>query len=325
MLIAIIGGSGLDDRLMVRGLLEGPRSVEVTTPFGSPSAPITIGNLAGSDFSLAVLKRHDVGHTIPPHRVPCRANIFALKSLGVTHIIATGAVGSLREAIKPGELVLCDQLIDRTTGGGGGGGGGGAGNRARERTFFDNAAVHVEFADPCCPVMRAWLEDAAKSISYNVHATGTYVTIEGPSFSTRAESHMHRALGGDVVGMTALPEARLAREAEIAYALIALPTDFDSWMPRPAPSPGMSSHAGGAGGTGGAESLLAEIIGNLDRSANAATDLIEAALHNTAALSQSSPAHDALKLAIWTPKELIPKAEIERLRPIWGRWFPEGS
>ncbi len=300
MHIAIIGGSGLDDRLAASGVLDSPRSVEVATPFGPPSAPITIGKSPQSGIDLAVLKRHGAGHTIPPHRVPWRANVFALKSLGVTHIIATGAVGSLREEIKPGELVLCDQFIDRTTG---------AGNRAQERTFFDGAAVHVEFADPCCPIMRAWLARSANANDVNVHMKGTYVTIDGPSFSTRAESEMHRAMGADVVGMTALPEARLAREAEIAYALIALPTDFDCWKER---SRDASQPP---------ESLLTEIIGHLDRSADAATRLIDAALRDTSMLSQPSPAHDALKLAIWTSKELIPKAEIERLRPIWGRWF----
>lgn len=304
--IAIIGGSGMEDQLVAHGLLTEARSVEVNTPFGQPSAPITLGRLSSgeSDLSIAVLKRHGVGHTIPPHGVPWRANIFALKSLGVTHIVATGAVGSFRDEINPGagELVLCDQFIDRTTG---------AGNRAQERTFFDNAAVHVEFADPCCPVMRAWLQQAASTGSTRVHARGTYVTIDGPSFSTRAESHMHRAMGGDVVGMTALPEARLAREAEIAYALIALPTDYDCWKDRSGDSPRPR------------ESLLSEIIGNLKRSTDAATRLIEAALRETSILLQPSPAHDALKLAIWTPKDRIPKTEVERLRPLWGRWFQD--
>lgn len=300
MLIAIIGGSGLEDRLNSYGLLESSESVDVATPFGKPSAPITIGTSPKSGEKLAILKRHGNGHTIPPHRIPWRANIFALKSLGVTHIIATGAVGSLREDINPGELVLCDQLIDRTTG---------AGNRSAERTFFDCAAVHAEFADPCCPVMRKWLQNAASSMKAKVHARGTYVTIDGPSFSSRAESRMHRSMGGDVVGMTALPEARLAREAEIAYALIALPTDYDCWKQRSTPDD--ETH----------ESLLAEIIGNLQRGADAAASLIEKALGDVSSLSQPSPAHDALKLAIWTRKELIPKSEIDRLRPIWGRYF----
>lgn len=308
MRIAIIGGSGLEDRLSANGLLESPESAEIQTPFGPPSAPIALGTLADTDVRLAILKRHGDGHTIPPHRVPYRANIFALKALGVTHIVATGAVGSLREEIRPGGVLLVDQLIDRTSG---------SGTRGSDSTFFDSAAVHVEFADPCCPVMRAWLQGAAPRLvggvnekGIEVYPDGTYVTIDGPSFSTRAESEMHRALGADVVGMTALPEARLAREAEIAYALIALPTDYDCWKAR-APKPGQPP-----------ESLLMEIIGNLHKSADAAAQLIEAALRDVSTLrDHPSPAHDALKLGIWTKKDLIPEAEIERLRPIWGRHF----
>lgn len=315
MRIAIIGGSGLEDRLSASGLLESPQAVNVGTPFGPPSAPIAVGRLAGTDVQLAILKRHGTGHTIPPHRVPYRANIFALKTLGVTHIIATGAVGSLREEIRPGGVLLVDQLMDRTSGGGT------LGGRGAERTFFDSAAVHVEFADPCCPVMRSWLQAAASLLDEGLHEKGievypdgTYVTIDGPSFSTRAESQMHRALGADVVGMTALPEARLAREAEIAYALLALPTDYDCWKQR-APKPGQRP-----------ESLLTEIIGNLHKSADAAARLIEAALRDVSMLhDHPSPAHDSLRLGIWTNKGLIPQAEVERLHPIWGRYFTPGA
>ena len=308
MRIAIIGGSGLDELLTAAGLVESPRVVEPQTPFGVPSSAITIGRARGSGVEVAFLKRHGEGHRISPHRVPSRANIFALKSLGVTHLIATGAVGSLREDIHPGDLVVCDQLIDRTTG---------AGTRGQERTFFDRAAVHVEFADPCCPVMRAWLIGAGASISRaggsTVHDRGTCVVIDGPAFSTRAESEMHRAMGADVVGMTALPEARLAREAEIAYALVALPTDYDCWKPR------------ATGANGKPESLLAEVIANLDRASGAAMRLIEAALADTGSLETPSPAHDALRLGIWTRRDAIDAEEVERLRPIWGRWMPAGN
>jgi len=304
MRIAIIGGSGLEDRLSASGLFESTETVEVETPFGPPSAPIAVGQLVGTGVQLAILKRHGDGHTIPPHMVPYRANIFALKTLGVTHIIATGAVGSLREEIRPGGVLLVDQFIDRTTG---------AGTRGANRTFFDHAAVHVEFVDPCCPVLRGWLQAAAPRVSekgIEVYPDGTYICIDGPAFSTRAESEMHRAIGADVVGMTALPEARLAREAEIAYALVALPTDYDCWKQR-IPRPGQAP-----------ESLLMEIIGNLHKSADAAALLIESALRDVSMLrDHPSPAHDALKLGIWTKKNLIPAAEVERLRPIWGRWF----
>ena len=308
MRIAIIGGSGLDDRLAAAGLVESPRVVEPQTPFGAPSSAITIGRVRGSGVEVAFLKRHGEGHRIPPHRVPTRANIFALKALGVTHLIATGAVGSLREGIHPGDLVVCDQLIDRTTG---------AGTRGQERTFFDRAAVHVEFADPCCPVMRAWLNGAGASISrahgMTVHERGACVVIDGPAFSTRAESEMHQRMGADVVGMTALPEARVAREAEIAYALVALPTDYDCWKHRPAEAATKP------------ESLLAELIGNLDRASDAALRLIGAALGGVGVLETPSPAHDALRLGIWTRRDAIEAEEVERLRPIWGRWFAAGK
>ncbi|TVS05512.1 MAG: S-methyl-5'-thioadenosine phosphorylase, partial [Phycisphaerales bacterium] len=286
MKIAIIGGSGMEERLNAAGLLKDRQTREIQTPFGNPSGPIVLGTLAGADVPLVILRRHGEGHGIPPHRIPWRANIFALKALGVTHIIATGAVGSLREHIRPGELVLCDQFIDRTTG---------AGTRGQERTFFDNAAVHVEFADPCCPVMRDWLVDASRASETKTHRAGTYVVIDGPTFSTRAEASMHRAMGADVVGMTALPEARLAREAEIAYALIALPTDDDCWRPAQDQQQGQSP-----------ESLLQTIIGNLKQSAEDAFGLIESALRDLSPLAdRPSPAHDALRLAVWTPESHI--------------------
>lgn len=311
MRIGILGGSGMEDRLNSAGLLTSHELVTTDTPFGPPSAPIVVGTLAGTDVQVAILNRHGEGHTIPPHMVPYRANIFALKALGVTHLIATGAVGSLREEIRPGGLLLVDQFIDRTTG---------AGVRGENRTFFNHAAVHVEFAEPTCPVMRAWLQAAAPRVNekgIEVYSEGTYVCIDGPSFSSRAESRMHRAMVADVVGMTALPEARLAREAEIAYALIALPTDYDCWKEK-SPKPGQPP-----------ESLLTEIIGNLLKSADAAATLIEAALRDVSMLRDDArgkcPAHDALKLGIWTKKDLIPAAEVERLRPIWGRYFPACS
>jgi 5'-methylthioadenosine phosphorylase len=308
--LGILGGSGLEDRLTGAGLLAHQEVVRIDTPFGPPSAPVAVGTLAGTDVRVAILRRHGEGHTIPPHMVPYRANIFALKSLGVTHLVATGAVGSLREAVRPGCVMLVDQFIDRTTG---------AGRRGENRTFFDGAAVHVEFAEPTCPVVRDWLLNAAARTPRDpteVFERGTYVCIDGPTFSTRGESHMHRALGADVVGMTALPEARLAREAEIAYALVALPTDYDCWKTRPPAPPG------GDRASGARESLLTEIIGNLHRSAEAAARLIEAALRDVSMLRDNpSPAHDALKLGIWTKKDLIPPAEVERLRPIWGRYF----
>ncbi len=293
--IGIIGGTGVEEALGA----EAGRVVEPHTPFGSPSGPITLTQWQGVE--LAILRRHGPGHGHNPSNVPYRANIFALKTLGVTHIIATGATGSLDENVHPGELVLVDQVIDKTF--------------RRAGTFYDRAAVHIEMAEPFCPVLRRWLLDAAGRLRdeagepVTVHDGGTYVCMEGPAFSTRAESHLHRAWGAQLIGMTAMPEARLAREAEIAYALIALPTDYDCWKPHET----YGEHG----------DLLSQIMANLKRSTQMSLALIREALADVAALRRRpSPAHEALKLAIWTDRTTIPNSEVERLAPLWGRYFP---
>ncbi len=302
--IGIIGGTGLGDALIENF---NPRNTTTVrpdasgNPFGPPASPIILGEF--DNTPVALLQRHGEHHLRNPAAVPYRANIFALKQLGCTHIIASGAVGSLREDIHPGSIVLCNQLIDKTDG--------------RPRTFYENAAVHVEFADPFCPIMRQWLLDAGQTLpDQTIHSEGTYVCMEGPSFSTRAEAEMHRQWGGDIIGMTACPEARLAREAEMAYALIALPTDYDCFKGRPLSASGDSGESGG--------SLIAEIIANLQKATAASIALIKAALNNTAMLqSTPSPAHEALTLAIWSDKSKIEPTEIKRLHPLWGRHFPE--
>lgn len=293
VMIGIIGGTGLGEAI-TESISEGAvESSDIDTPFGKPSSKI-ITTLVG-DVPIAILQRHGPGHVINPAAIPARANIFALKTLGCTHILASGATGSLREEIAPGDLVICDQLIDKTDG--------------RPKTFFEKAAVHVEFAEPFCPIMRSWLIQAAKQLSdLTIHESGTYICMEGPSFSTKAESNMHRQWGGDLIGMTALPEARLAREAEIAYALIALPTDYDCWRPREE----IADHL----------SLLNEIIANLDRATQASIKLIKHAISDISLLSdQQSPAHNALELAIWSDKSKIDPAEIKKLEILWGRYF----
>jgi 5'-methylthioadenosine phosphorylase len=287
--IGIIGGSGLGQALGA----EAGETREVQTPFGKPSSPITLANWHGNQ--VAILQRHGIGHTLNPSAVPYRANIYALKSLGVTHILASGATGSLREEIAPGDLVIIDQLIDKTT--------------RRANTFYEHAAVHVELAEPFCPVMRQWLLSAAKHLSHvKVHERGTYVVMEGPAFSTKAESNMHRQWGGDLIGMTAMPEAKLAREAEIAYAMIAMPTDYDCWRPH---TPGTNPLA-----------LLEEIIGNLQKATAANIALMKQALQDTTALQTTpSPAHTALALGIWSDKTKIDPAEVKRLEVLWGKYF----
>lgn len=210
--IGVIGGSGLYE---LDGLQD-VHEVDIDTPFGKPSAPIVRGTLDG--VQLAFLARHGRGHVHSPSTVPYRANIWALKSLGVEWIISVSAVGSLQEQIVPGHVVLVDQFIDRT--------------KARHASFFDEGIVaHISFGDPICPSLRRVLLEAARDANATVHDGGVYVAMEGPAFSTRAESELYRSWGGSVIGMTNLPEAKLAREAQIAYATIALSTDYDCWHP----------------------------------------------------------------------------------------------
>jgi len=287
--IGIIGGSGLGEKLG----LEGGASQAVQTPFGPPSSELMTARWAGVEVVL--LQRHGPGHVFNPTAVPYRANLFALKAMGVTHVLASGATGSLREDVHPGDLVLVDQAIDRTI--------------QRPNTFYEHGAVHVEFAEPCCPVMRDWLLNASRSLQgTTVHPTGTYVVMEGPAFSTKAESAMHRSWGGHLFGMTLMPEAKLAREAELAYAMIAMPTDYDCWKEPPA---GQSKQA-----------LLQEIIGNLQTATAANIALMKAALSDLSLLErEASPAHAALELGIWSDKGKLDPAEIDRLRPLWGKYF----
>lgn len=210
--IGIIGGSGLYR-------MEGMSNVEevnVSTPFGKPSDTMILGSL--EETEVVFLPRHGRGHHISPTELPVKANIYALKSLGVERIISVNAVGSLKEDIRPMDLVIPDQLIDRTKG--------------RESTFFTNGMVaHIAFAEPFCPTLSQFLSGAARKAGARVHDGGTYLTIEGPQFSTKAESRLYRSWGADVVGMTALPEAKLAREAEICYTSLAFVTDYDCWHP----------------------------------------------------------------------------------------------
>jgi len=209
--IGVIGGSGLYDIAGLKRIEE----VNPDTPFGKPSDTITIGRLGGT--GIAFLPRHGKGHRLSPTEVPYRANIYALKGLGVEWIIAVNTVGSFKQEIKPGDLVIPDQLIDRT--------------RSRANTFFGGGIVaHIPFAEPFCPVLSQILLEAAKETGASVHPKGTYVVMEGPAFSTKAESRLYRSWGADIIGMTALPEAKLAREAEICYAIIAGVTDYDSWQ-----------------------------------------------------------------------------------------------
>jgi 5'-methylthioadenosine phosphorylase len=208
--IGVIGGSGLYEP----GALENAQEIAVGSAFGEPSGPVTTGEIAGVKFTF--IARHGAGHVHPPSHVNYRANIDVLKRCGVTDVLAISAIGSLKEELAPGEFVVVDQFIDRTIG--------------RERSFFgDGIVAHVPLADPVCPRLVDYAAKAAKKTGAKIHKGGTYVAIEGPQFSTRAESHLYRNWGADVIGMTAMPEARLAREAELPYALVGMVTDYDCW------------------------------------------------------------------------------------------------
>ena len=281
--VAIIGGTGLGD-----ALAETPgEAAVVETPFGEPSGPVLLTEWAGTD--IALLNRHAAGHVRNPSVVNYRANIYALKKLGCTHVIASGAVGSLRENIRPKELVIPDQAIDKTF--------------RRPPTFFDeHFAAHVEMAMPFCPVLRAHLVACADGIETKLHDRGTYICMEGPAFSTRAESEMHRAWGGDLIGMTCMPEAKLAREAELAYAMVCLSSDYDCWRPAPAD---LDRHE-----------LLKEIIAHLNEATQNAVELIKVALSRFDRIADTpSPAHSALELAIWTSRDLL---DVEAARQKYG-------
>ncbi len=291
--VGIIGGSGLGDALVGTGDASGEKKVRIETPFGPASSEII--ETTWKDTPVAILNRHGDGHMIPPSQVNYRANIFALKEIGCTHIIASGAVGSLREEMVPKHLVIPDQIIDKTT--------------RRIGTFFDELAVHVELSSPFCPILREHLLSCAEAVDTTVHDGGTYVCMEGPAFSTRAESEMHRSWGGDLIGMTVMPEAKLAREAEIAYALVALPSDYDCWRPCPTD---LDKHE-----------LLKEIIGNLTEATKNAISLIKTAVARFGEIADKpSPAHSALELGIWSERDLISQETRKQLRAILRNYLP---
>jgi 5'-methylthioadenosine phosphorylase len=279
---AVIGGSGFYE---MEGLSE-IEPLNVDTPFGATSDAITTGVLDGQ--RVAFLPRHGVGHRLLPAEIPARANIWALKQLGVEFIVSVSAVGSLREEIEPLHLVVPDQLIDRT--------------RGRVSTFFgDGLVAHVAFGDPFCSHLRGVVSGAADETATTVHNDGTLVVIEGPAFSTRAESDLYRTWGADIIGMTALPEAKLAREAEICFAVLACSTDYDCWRE-------------------GHEDVTAEmIVANLLRNVDVSRQAVRLALQRLPQTRECA-CKDALKDALVTSFDLVPEATKQRLGPIIGRY-----
>ena len=286
-LIGIIGGTGLGDALAEH--ITSAKLYDIDTPFGKPSMEIMVGRFG--ERKIAFLNRHGTGHKLSPSEVPFAANIFALKKIGVHTLIGSGAVGSLQDQIAPGDLVIVDQFIDKTF--------------KRTSSFFGNyGAVHCEMAEPTCHRIRDRLIETAKGIDSKTHQAGTYVCMEGPQFSTRAESLMHRAWGGDLIGMTAMPEAKLAREAQMCYALVAMASDYDCWKPHE--------------GVKDKQTLLKEIIGNLQTATDHCLELIKAVLSSKHELvNQSCHCRKSLDLAVWTNQDQIETVEKGRLKVLF--------
>ena len=285
--IGIIGGSGLYKMDALKDVAE----VRIDTPFGSPSDALIVGTLEGT--RVAFLARHGRNHTLLPSELPFRANIYAMKQLGVEYLISASAVGSLKEEVKPLDLVVPDQFIDRT--------------KNRVSTFFGEGIVaHIAFADPVCNQLAGVLTEAIANLNLpniTLHRGGAYVCMEGPAFSTKAESALYRSWGATVIGMTNLPEAKLAREAEIAYATLALVTDYDCWHP---------DH----------DSVTVEmVIGNLQRNAINAQKVIQATVSRLSAQPPVSAAHSALKYAILTPLDKAPTATTAKLELLLKKYL----
>ena len=285
--IGVIGGSGLYKMEALKEVEE----VQINTPFGPPSDALIVGKLA--ETPVAFLARHGRNHHLSPSELPFRANIYAMKSIGVEYLISASAVGSLKEEAKPLDMVVPDQFIDRT--------------KNRISTFFgDGIVAHIAFGDPVCRQLAQVLADAVASLDLpevNLHRGGTYVCMEGPAFSTKAESHLYRSWDATVIGMTNLPEAKLAREAEIAYATLALVTDYDCWHP---------DH----------DSVTVDmIIGNLQRNAVNAQKVIQAVVRHLSENPPASDAHSALKHAILTPLDKAPATTKEKLELLLHKYL----
>ena len=280
--IGIIGGSGLYE---IEGFVA-EKWTEVNTPFGSPSDELLIGNLDGRE--VVFLPRHGRGHRILPSELNHRANIWAMKQLGVSWIISASAVGSLQQEYSPCDIVLIDQFVDNT-------------KQSAAHTFFGEGIVgHIPFAEPICEKLRQILLDASHSVAVKIHDRGTYVNMEGPAFSTRAESLRNQKLGFDVIGMTNLGEARCAREAEIAYATLALVTDYDCWKVEEEPV------------------SVETVIANMTKNVTNAKEIIRNALRLIPS-EPNWPSQQVLDNAIMTQRSVWPSATIDKLKPIIGR------
>jgi 5'-methylthioadenosine phosphorylase len=286
--IGVIGGSGL----YTAHALEMAQQINVASAFGDPSAPVTTGLIEGVRFTF--LPRHGEGHRLAPSDINYRANIDVLKRCGVTDVLSLSAIGSLREEMAPGDFVAVDQLIDRTEG--------------RARSFFTPGIVaHVGLADPMCPRLSGYAAAAAEETGARVHRGGCYIVIEGPQFSTRAESRLYRQWGADVIGMTAMPEARLAREAELPYALLAMVTDFDSWK------------------EDGAAVEVSAILEVMRQNVERARATLVRLARSLPAVREPSPIDRALDQAFVTPPEHWDRRAAARLDAVAGRFVLPAS
>ena len=281
--IAVIGGSGLYE---MEGLAD-IETIDMDTPFGKPSDAIVVGSLG--ETAVAFLPRHGRGHRFNPTHIPVQANIYALKSLGVQYVISVSAVGSLKEELAPLDLVVPNQLIDRT--------------RQRSSSFFDQGmVVHIGFADPFCPTTSKLVRQIAQELGVTVHPQGTMVVMEGPAFSTKAESFMYRSWGADIIGMTALPEAKLAREAEMCYVTMAWVTDYDCWRQSE-------------------ETVTVEmVVRNLEKNVATSKELLQRVIPRLGG-RRDCPCASALKDAIITPREQVSEELKLKLAPIVGRYL----
>lgn len=281
--LAVIGGSGVYDMEALTDIEER----ELSTPFGDPSDTIVIGTLSGK--RIAFLPRHGRGHRLTPSEVPYRANIWALKSLGVERIISISACGSMKEKYAPRHIVIPDQIYDNT--------------KLRDYSFFgDGMVAHIGIAEPFCPHVRQILHEAVKKAGGTVHMGGTFIVIEGPRFSTQGESNIYRSWGVDIIGMTAVPEAQLAREAEMCYATMAHVTDYDVWHEEEE--------------TVNVEMLIANLMANASLSKKTIAELVPM-------LSNERPCDcgETLSMAMITQRDLIPKEKIEQLGPVVAKYF----
>jgi 5'-methylthioadenosine phosphorylase len=279
--IAFIGGSGFYNP----ELLEDPTTVVVKTPFGPPSSDIVLGQIGGK--ACAFLARHGAGHRFSPSRINYRANIYALKTLGAINVVAISAVGSLKADIKPLSIVIPDQIFDRT--------------KLRANTFFDDICVHIGMADPFCESLSQMLRQAAQQSGCSIKKGGTYVCIEGPQFSTRAESNAYRHMGFDIIGMTAIPEAKLAREAEMCFSMLSTVTDYDVWHDE--------------------EVTIETVISNVKKNAASTQKIIQEVVAYLPTKDDECACRNALKDAFVTNLEIVSDETLAKLRPIVDKYL----